>query len=164
MHVSVFVRTAAASAAAAVVGSLGTRVDSDWYRALGKPAWQPPGWVFGPAWTLLYAAIAVGSGRCLHRCDQAAIKRQFAGALAVNLSLNAGWSWLFFTARQPRIAEVESVLLTLSTLDLIRRAARIDTPAAVALAPYGAWVAFATALTGSIANRNRAGAPRRRHG
>ena len=53
--------TAAAVVATAVAGGLGTDVRSRWYAGLDKPRWQPPGWAFGPAWTTLYALIAVGS-------------------------------------------------------------------------------------------------------
>ena len=68
--------------------------------------------------------------------------------------LNAGWNWLFFTARRPRWALAEILLLEASTLDLTRRAAKADTPAAAMLVPYAGWVAFATALNAAIARRN----------
>lgn len=56
-------RTSAAVAATAVIGGLGTDVTSRWYRHLDKPTWQPPGPAFGPAWTTLYALMAVASAR-----------------------------------------------------------------------------------------------------
>ncbi len=146
--------TAAAVTATAVAGGLGTDVRSQWYADLEKPAWQPPGWVFGPAWTTLYALVGVSSARVLARAD-ASERRRFARALGVNLVLNAGWSWLFFTARKPGWALVDSAVLEASTLDLARRARAVDPAAAAMLAPYAGWVGFATALTAAIARANR---------
>ncbi len=146
--------TAAAVTATAVAGVLGTDVESAWYEGLDKPSWQPPGWAFGPAWTTLYGLIAVSSARVLDRATPAQ-RRSFATALGVNLALNTGWTWLFFTAKRPRWALVEIVVLEASTLDLVRRARRVDPSTTKLLAPYAGWVAFATTLTASIERRNR---------
>jgi translocator protein len=145
--------TLAAVTATAVAGVVGTDVRSRWYAALDKPSWQPPGQVFGPAWTTLYGLIAVGSARVLDRTT-ADERRRFAVALGVNLALNTGWTWVFFFAKRPRLALAEILVLEASTLDLVRRAARVDPAAAALLAPYAGWVGFATALTASIARRN----------
>ena len=126
---------------------------SDWYAALDKPPWQPPGWAFGPAWTTLYALIAAGSARALDRATPAE-RRSLGTALGVNLVLNTGWTWVFFTGHRPRWALAEILVLEASTLDLVRRTGRVDPVAARLLTPYAAWVGFATALTASIARRN----------
>ncbi len=146
--------TGAALVATAVVGGLGTDVRSAWYSRLVKPSWQPPGWVFGPAWTTLYSLIAVASARTLDRIDDPSERRRYQVSLAVNLVLNIGWTWIFFTAKRPRLALAEILLLEASTIDLLRRSARHDPTSGVLLAPYAAWVAFATALTAAIASRN----------
>lgn len=148
-------RTSAAVAATAVVGTLGTDVKSAWYRNLDKPRWQPPGAAFGPAWTALYALLALASARTVDRLGRPEARRAFATAFGVNLALNAGWNWLFFKAHRPRLALTEIVVLEASTLDLTRRATRADCTAAAMLTPYAAWVAFATALNAAIARRNR---------
>jgi len=151
--------TSAAVVATAVVGGLGTDVSSCWYRDLEKPSWQPPGAAFGPAWTTLYALMALASARALDRLEEPGERRSFATAFAANLVLNASWNWLFFKARRPRWALAEILLLEASTLDLTRRAARVDTPAAAMLAPYAGWVGFAAALNAAIARRNPDGPP-----
>jgi len=145
---------AAAVTATAAVGSIGTDVRSAWYAALRKPRWQPPGPVFGPAWTLLYGLLATATARTLDRMPEQR-RSGYAAALGANLVLNAGWNWLFFRARRPRWALAEIVVLEVSTVDLIRRSARYDHTAAGLLVPYGAWVGFATALTSSIARHNK---------
>jgi benzodiazapine receptor len=145
--------TAAAVVGTAVAGGLGTDVGSTWYERLDKPPWQPPGWAFGPAWTTLYALVAVSSARVLDRAAPGD-RRAFGTALGVNLVLNTGWSWVFFTAKKPRWALLEILVLEASTLDLTRRARRVDATAAALLAPYAGWVGFATALTADLARRN----------
>ncbi len=153
---SPYVAPAAAVAATAVVGSLATDVTSSWYRRLDKPAWQPPGPVFGVAWTALYVLIAYAGGRARARTvDRPEARRRWSRAFAANLGLNTAWSWLFFRAHRPDLALVEVVVLEASTLDLVRRARRLDPTAGAALLPYAVWVAFATALTAEIARRNR---------
>ena len=152
-------RTSAAVTATAVIGVLGTDVTSRWYRHLDKPAWQPPGAAFGPAWTTLYGLMAVASARTLDRLEEPGDRRAFATAFGANLMLNAAWNWLFFKARRPRWALAEILLMEVSTLDLTRRAAHVDRPAAKMLIPYAGWVAFATALNASIAARNPKGHP-----
>jgi len=150
------VQTSAAVAATGVVGGLATDVTSRWYKGLDKPPWQPPGVVFGPAWTTLYALLALASARTLDQLEPEE-RPAFAKAFGANLVLNAGWKWLFFKTRRPRWALAEILLLEASTLDLTRRAAKADHPAAAMLVPYTGWVAFATALNAAIARRNPKG-------
>ncbi len=140
--------------AGAVVGGLGTRPTSPWYRSLRRPSWEPPPSVFGPVWTALYAAVAGAGASMLERVpvdDRHDLER----ALWLNMALNAGWCWLFFVAERPRWALAEIVLLEASTLDLVRRAhAAGDDRSALALAPYVGWNAFAAALNAEIVRRN----------
>lgn len=126
---------------------------SPWYRALDKPSWQPPGWLFGPAWTTLYALGATSAGRALTR-SSGPERAQLARAWGVNAARNTGWSWLFFSAQRPVAALVDTALLEVSTFDLIRRTRLVDDKAALMLVPYAGWVAFATALNLEIVRRN----------
>jgi tryptophan-rich sensory protein len=143
----------AATALTAAAGGLATDPGSAWFLGLRKPAWYPPPATFGIVWTTLYAAMAWAGGEVLARSG--AERPAFARAGAVNLALNAAWPPLFFRARRPWLATAECAVLTASTADLVRRAGRVSPPAAAALAPYAAWTAFATALSGAIARRNR---------
>jgi len=95
----------------------------------------------------------VSSARALDRAGPAE-RREIGTALGVNLLLNTGWTWIFLTARRPRWALAEILVLEASTVDLMRRSRRLDPAATGLLAPYAGWVAFATALTASIARRN----------
>ena len=141
---------AAGPAAAALVGGLATDPGSKWFQSLEKPSWYPPPQAFGIVWTGLYAGIAWAAGEVLAKGG----RRTFGRAYTANLVLNTAWTPLFFRAHRPWAAAVESAVLTASTVDLVRRAARVSPPAAVVLTPYAAWTAFATALTVAIARRN----------
>lgn len=127
----------------------------DWYENLAKPPWNPPNWLFPPAWTLLYIMIAVAGWLVWRRAG-------FGGAglalavYGVQLLLNAGWSALFFGLRRPDLAMAEVVLLWLSILATILLFAPIHATAAWLMVPYLAWVTFAAVLNYSIWQRNRA--------
>jgi tryptophan-rich sensory protein len=141
---------AAGPIAAATLGGLATDPDSHWFRRLAKPSWYPPPQAFGIVWTGLYAGIAWASGEVLARGGGPA----FGRAYAANLVLNTAWTPVFFRAHRPWLAAVESAALTVSTVDLVRRARPVSPAAAAVLTPYAAWTAFATALTVAIARRN----------
>ena len=153
MRTSSTAAAAGAVAVTAVVGTAGTDVRSRWYRRLDKPSWQPPGPVFGGAWTTLYVVLALAGGRALGRAEGDRL-RGYTRSYVANLVVNAGWTWVFFRARRPRLAVAESALLTASTVDLTRRTWQLDRTAGLALLPYAGWTAFATALSGEIARRN----------
>ena len=154
MRLPTWAPVAAAVTATAVAGSIATDPDSVWYRRLRKPSWQPPPAAFPAVWTPLYILLAIAGTRVLNGTagsDRAA----FARAYGVNLILNAGWTAMFFRARNPKAALGEIGALNLSNALLLRRAARADGAAAAALVPYVAWTAFATCLNGAIVRLNR---------
>ena len=144
---------AAAVTAVAVAGGLATDTSSDWYRDLDRPAWQPPGAVFGPVWTVLYVLIAVAA-TLASRDVRGPRRRVIHGLFAANLVLNVAWTWIFFQGHAPKAAGVEILVLLGTIVALMRLLWPRQRAAALALAPYGAWVAFAAALTWTIAARN----------
>ena len=142
---------AAGTVATAVAGGVATDPSSAWFGRLDKPGWYPPPATFGIVWTALYAGIAWAGGELLERSPDPALRP----ALAANLALNAAWTPLFFRAHRPALATAECAVLAVSSADLVRRALPVSRAAAAVLVPYAAWTAFATALSGSIARRNR---------
>ncbi len=145
-------------AACAVIGGLATKPDSAWDRSLDKPDWQPPAVAFPVVWSLLYTGIAASGATALNALDKegdAAGRSTYLTAFGTNLMLNAGWSWVFWGAKRPGLAAVESAVLTASSVDLARRTASAQRTSGLALIPYAAWCGFATVLTGAIARRNR---------
>ena len=155
MRNSTLAPTSVGVLATALAGSLATAPDSRWYRSLEKPSWQPPTAAFPVVWTALYSDLAIVTAVTLEdsRLDGRE-RRAYRSALVANLLLNAGWSWLFWRSRKPWLAAAECLVLTVSSVDLVRRTARVRTTAGAALAPYAAWCGFATALSTAIARRN----------
>jgi translocator protein len=117
----------------------------DWYAQLNKPSWNPPSWIFGPVWTLLYVMMGVAAWQVWKRGGFASQRRPL-GLFLLQLALNAAWTPLFFGLRQPGIAFAEIVLLWVTLLATIISFHRVHKPAAGLLLPYLAWVTFASAL------------------
>lgn len=153
--------------ACALVGSLLTNPDSGWYRALRKPALQPPAAAFPVVWSTLYASIAIASAATIADLTEegrTAEADAFRRALAANLVLNAAWSGVFFRLHELRLSTAVAAVLAASSGDLARRAAAAGPGKAAALGLYAAWCSFATGLSASFAALNSARRPRRRTG
>ncbi|MEW1951869.1 tryptophan-rich sensory protein [Terrabacter sp. NPDC080008] len=149
--------TSAATVVCVVAGSIATKPDSQWYRSLDLPDWQPPTLAFPVVWTALYADIAGGSTAVLNAYDKAGDREgrgRYLKAFGTNLALNAAWSVLFWRSRRPWVAAAQAALLTASSADLARRAGLVSKGAGIALSPYAVWCGFATALSTAIARRN----------
>jgi translocator protein len=129
--------------------------DSDWYRELDKPSFNPPGWVFGPVWTALYAMMALAAGLVWRKGSQRRDVRFATVLFGVQLVLNWLWTFLFFGLRSPLSALFEIVALWLAIIAWHQSAARIDGRTRWLILPYVAWVSFAAVLNASIWWMNR---------
>ncbi len=119
-----------------------------WYAGLHKPSFNPPNWIFGPVWSLLYLMMAVAAWRVWRR-HQAG--RYPALALwGVQLGLNLAWSLIFFGLRAPGPALIDLTLLLVAIAATGVAFLRCDRAAAWMLAPYFAWCCFAFALNFEI--------------
>ena len=117
----------------------------EWYAQLHKPAFNPPGWVFGPVWTVLYILIAIAGWR-VWRGDRGRPMKLWW----TQLGLNFLWPLVFFWAHQIGLALALIVLLLAAILAFIAATWREDRAAAWLFVPYAAWVAFASVLNASI--------------
>lgn len=140
---------------AILVGGIGGAATDigPWYRELVKPSWQPPDWLFGPAWTTIYILTATAGVHAWRRAN-ARERRHFGVALALNLVLNVMWSVIFFTLKRPDLALLEVVPLWLSIALLILLVRRYAPLSALLMLPYLLWVAFATYLNWTIVRLN----------
>ena len=125
-----------------------------WYETLRKPSWTPPNWLFGPAWSILYAASAFAGYLVWISAapGEATVPLIVYGA---QLILNGLWSGIFFGLRRPDLAFGELILLWLSILATIGAFWAVRTDAALLLVPYLAWVTFAGALNFAVWRLNR---------
>jgi translocator protein len=147
------VAAAISASTVAALGALSTRLGA-WYYHLAKPSWQPPDWLFGPAWTLIFALAAIAGLTYWRKAHAAAARNWIIAAFAMNGLLNTLWSLLFFRFERPDWALDEVGLLWLSIVLLIFLLARASQSAALLLLPYLAWVSFAAVLNWKIVQLN----------
>jgi tryptophan-rich sensory protein len=129
-----------------------------WYRDLVKPPWNPPAWVFGPVWTVLYLCMAMAGWRVWQAADSRR-RRLALGLFALQLGLNFAWSPIFFGLRRPGLAAVDIILLWFAIAAFCAVARPVSIAAAALFVPYGLWVTFATALNLAIWKLNQPPGP-----
>jgi benzodiazapine receptor len=138
------------------IGSFATaRSVSEWYPLLVKPSWNPPAWLFGPVWTLLYILMGIAAWRVWRAAGGFLNARSALAIFFLQLVLNAAWSWIFFGLRMPGPALFELALLWIAIVAAIKAFAQVDMIAAWLMSPYIAWVTFAGALNYAIWILNR---------
>lgn len=131
-----------------IIGAFNT--PGDWYAALEKPDFNPPGWLFGPVWTTLYILIGIAGWRTWQKARSSAAMWLWWLQMALNFS----WSPVFFTLHDIAAAFAIIVALLLTILAYIAVTLKNDRTSAVLFLPYAAWVAFASLLNGSILSLN----------
>ncbi|HRB29192.1 MAG TPA: tryptophan-rich sensory protein [Nitrosomonas sp.] len=132
--------------AAAAIGGFASASAGEFYRELVRPSWAPPGWLFGPVWSVLYLLMGVAAW-LVWRARGFASARSALLAFVLQLAANAFWSWLFFVWRQGGLAFAEILVLWVLILVTIGLFWRVSRVAASLLLPYLAWVSFASVLT-----------------
>ena len=127
-----------------------------WYPTLIKPSFNPPNWIFAPVWSLLYTMMGVAAGLVWNEIDsKKEIVKKALIVFAIQLILNALWSFLFFGLKNPLLSGIEIVILWLLIYETYIQFSKIDKIAGYLLIPYLAWVSFAAILNGSIWWLNR---------
>lgn len=128
---------------------------STWYPTLVKPSFNPPAWVFGPVWTVLYIMMGVAAFLVWRKGLDVDGVRIALTIFAVQLALNGLWSILFFGMHAPGWALAEIILLWIAIGTTILLFWRVVPAAGALLLPYWAWVSFATVLNASLWWLNR---------
>lgn len=116
-----------------------------WYVGLNKPWWNPPNWVFGPVWSILYAMMAVAAWLVWRR-GGFLIQRRALVPFLIQLALNAAWTPLFFGLHLPAMAFLEILFLWAAIAATLAAFFRVCRLAGWFLVPYLAWASFAAAL------------------
>ncbi len=122
----------------------------NWYAQLSKPAFNPPNWIFGPVWTVLYVLIAMVGWRQFDTDRSSTTMKLWW----TQLGLNFLWSPTFFVLQMPWLAFVVIFALLIVIVMFIAQVRHTDRVSALAFLPYLAWVIFATALNLSFAILN----------
>lgn len=125
-----------------------------WYAALNKPFFNPPNWLFGPAWTLLYILMGIAAYLIWEKGWENKEVKLSLLHFAVQLGFNVAWSIVFFNYHSPWGAFIVIVILWLLILETILRFAKLSKAAAWLLLPYILWVSFASVLNLAVAILN----------
>ena len=127
-----------------------------WYPTLVKPSFNPPNWIFAPVWSMLYIMMGVAAGLVWNRIEfEKELVKKALVLFAIQLALNALWSYLFFGLKNPMLAGIEIVLLWLMIFETYSKFVKINKIAGYLFIPYLLWVSFAMVLNGSIWWLNR---------
>jgi translocator protein len=121
-----------------------------WYDALAKPAWNPPSWVFGPVWTLLYVLMGLAAWLVWDRYGWRGPARTALTLFVVQLAFNGAWSAIFFGLQSPGLAFAEIVVLWSLIVATLLLFWRLRPVAGLLLVPYLLWVSFAAVLNFTI--------------
>lgn len=116
-----------------------------WYGALNKPSWNPPAWLFGPVWTLLYAMMGVAAW-LVWLVGGWKVQKRILALFLVQWGLNALWTPIFFGMHRIGLALLEISLLWLALSLTVIAFWRVRRDAGALLVPYLAWVSFAAVL------------------
>ena len=138
-------------AVAGISGASTSGTVRSWYPTIAKPTWNPPDWVFGPTWTVLYAMMAVAAWLVWRQVGWSIALMLFG----VQLLLNAAWSPLFFGLHRIDLALVDIVALWAAIVATTVAFWKVTPVAGGLLVPYLAWVSFATVLNFTIWQMNR---------
>lgn len=139
------------------IAALGAKVTAPeiptWYASLAKPSWTPPRMAFPIVWPILYFLIAIAAWR-LWQAPPSSLRTTALVLFAIQLALNASWSYVFFGAHNLIGGLIVIILLMLTLGVTIFVSASVDKLSAALLLPYIAWIAFATSLNGRIWSLN----------
>ena len=125
-----------------------------WYHDLAKPRWQPPDWLFGPAWTVILGLAAWAFYLGWHGADDDGSRRLLVVLYLINGVCHFLWSPLFFTIKRPDWALIEVPFLWLSVVSLCVMLREWSVAASWMIVPYLAWVSFAAILNWKIVELN----------
>lgn len=140
---------------AVAAGGAATTELSPWYYALKKPSWQPPEWLFGPAWTVILSLTSIAIYLGWSGAPDSGSRAVIVAASVANGIANLAWSPLFFKFRRPDWALREVPLLWLSIVAMMAALAPVSPVASLLLLPYLAWVSFASVLNLTIVRLNQ---------
>ena len=118
-----------------------------WYYNLAKPAFNPPSWIFGPVWTLLYAMMSVAVWLAYKKSKNS---NKILAVYFIHLLINASWSYVFFYYKQIFLASFIISIIIFFILYLMVVYSKYSKPSVVLMLPYFAWSTFARYLNSTI--------------
>lgn len=153
-RIAIYIGSVVIGLLAGAIGAIATTPNiPTWYATLEKPLLNPPNWIFGPVWTILYIMIGIALAIIISAPKRFS-KYKAYWWFAAQLTLNTSWSIAFFGFQSPLLGTIVIALLLISILLTAYSFYRIKPLAAYLLVPYILWVSFASYLTVGIALLN----------
>lgn len=132
------------------LGSMATLPEiAGWYAEINKPSWNPPNFIFGPVWTVLYIMMGSAAARVYNRRETHSVRFPLL-FFTVQLALNTAWSFIFFKFHLLGAAFAEIAVLWIMIGVTAIAFFRVDRVAGALMLPYFLWVSFASVLCGTI--------------
>ncbi|KKQ26458.1 MAG: Integral membrane protein [Candidatus Woesebacteria bacterium GW2011_GWA1_37_8] len=149
IHVLTLVLCIFAAQSAGLIGAIFTfsAIDS-WYLGLNKPFFNPPNWIFGPVWTILYSLIGISLYFVIISKNK--LRSKTLKLFFIHLVLNGLWSIIFFGLKNPAVALMEILIMWTTLIYLMYLFNRFEKRAFYLFIPYLLWVTFASILNLSI--------------
>ena len=127
----------------------------NWYSQLIKPPWAPPGWLFGPVWTVLYIIIVLSFGKVFLSAWQNQIALIVAVPFVLNLVFNFSFTYLQFGLKNNLLAAIDVLLVLITLVWALAVIYPVIPWVAYANIPYLLWVMFAATLQLAVTYLNR---------
>ncbi len=150
IYLKLFISIIVCLAVGGISGYLTTSEITTWYATLQKPSFNPPNYLFGPVWTILYIMMAISFWLIWKSDASETLKNKAILLFGIQLILNFFWSIIFFSLHQLGFALAEIIAMWVFILLSILAFYPISKPAAIMLIPYLCWVSFASILNFSI--------------
>lgn len=132
------------------IGGIATSTSiNTWYMSLNKPSFNPPNYLFGPVWTILYILMGI-SFYLIIQTPKNELRKKAIIVFCVQLFLNFCWSFIFFKFQLLGLAFIEIIMMWISIATMIYTFEKINKTAAYLQIPYLLWVSFASVLNGAI--------------
>ncbi|MBB4009573.1 TspO/MBR family protein [Allorhizobium taibaishanense] len=123
-----------------------SNLPGDWYDGLVKPSFNPPAWLFGPVWTVLYVLIGLAGARIWRRARRSKAMTLWFGQMILNFL----WSPAFFGQQSTGLGLIVILPMLALILAFLWQVRRFDKVALACFIPYAAWVGFASVLNGAL--------------
>ena len=131
------------------MGALWTSPDTNWYKTINKPSFNPPNWIFGPVWTLLFTLMGI-SLYLVWTSPSSKIRMIALVLFTIQFIFNVAWSYLFFGINRPGIAFAEILVMLGFIIATTIYFFKVNKVSGYLLIPYILWVSFASILNYSI--------------
>ena len=129
-------------------------LNSEWYKDLLLPPWQPQGWVFGAAWTAIMFSFSAAMAMIIPNNKIFSLHTNFVALFWVQLLLNIVWNILFFKFKLPLLSFIEIVALLVFVVIITVKSFSYSSLAGFLCLPYAIWLVVASSLNGFICIKN----------